>query len=185
MKQTQQGNGMVITIVIISVIAVGIIGYLIYDNNQKQAQAEAEIAAAQQKAAQAEAEAKQAEAEAKAKEKEAMQKADNVKDQVATAKAELVQQIESNSNATCQEKIAQAEALIPELDDYADLLKEIEKTEDDNPEQAIEKCREIHEGLSKNECEDKVEKFIEGNEDLQAEIEAEIEELNAFIAQGC
>jgi type II secretory pathway component PulJ len=184
-QKTKQGNGMMIAIIIVAVVAVGIIGYLIYDNNQKQAAAEAQIAAAQQQAAQAEAEAKQAEAEAQQKAKQTEQQIEGVKNQIEATTTQLAQQIEADTTATCAQKVAEAEALIPKLDDYSDILKELEKAEDDDPEAAIEKCREIHEGLSKNECEDKVEKFIEGNEDLQDEIETEIEELNAIIAAGC
>jgi len=184
-KKTKQGNGMMIAIIVVAVVAVAIIGYLIYDKNQTQAAAEAQIAAAQQKAAQAEAAAQQAEAAAQQKAMQTEQQIEGAKNQIETATTQLAQQIEADATATCAQKVAEAEALIPKLDDYSDILKEIEKTEDDNPEQAIAKCREIHEDLSKNECEDKVEKFIEGNEDLQAEIETEIEELNAIITAGC
>lgn len=180
-NKTRQGNTMVIVIIV--VVAIAIIGYLVYDNNQKkQAEAEAQVAVAQQQTEQAQQQAAQVEAEAQAQ-KAATEKA--VDTAQAEAKATASANTAAKASATCEENVANAQKNLPHLEDYAETLEKGGEIIEDNPDAAVAQCRETHEGLSKPECETKIDNFIAGKEDLYAEIEAEIATAEALIAAGC
>jgi SH3 domain protein len=65
----KKGNTMMIALIVVAVAAVGIIGYMIYNNNQQQAAADAQLAAQQAQTEAAQQEAQQAQAQAQAQEK--------------------------------------------------------------------------------------------------------------------
>lgn len=181
-NKTKQGNTMVIVIVV--VVAVAIVGYLIYNNNQqKQAEAEAQIQAAEQQAMAAEKEAMEAQAAAQKAEQEAAE----AQAQVAAKKTAAQETATTNAAATCQENLERAQTNLPKMEDYAKLLENLGEQIDDNPDDAVEKCREIYEdrGLSKNECQIKVDEYVAGKTAVYDDLQTEIEAAEELIAEGC
>lgn len=169
---------MMIALIVVAVAAVGIIGYMIYNNNQQQAAANAQLEAqkAQTEAAQQEAQQvqMQAQAEAEAQEKAIMDAADSAQTQAVV-----------DANATCEENLAKAQKMLPELEAYSDLLKALGEEIDSNPDEAIEKCRELNEGLSKNECDTKVNNYVDGKTEVYDELQLQIKAAEDVIAAGC
>lgn len=181
-NKTKQGNTMVIVIIV--VVAVAIIGYLIYDNNQKkQAEADAQVQQAQQQQMAAEKQAADTEAAAMAQQKEAEDTVANAQAEVAAGQAAA----QETAEATCEEELATATKLLPGLQEYSDLLKNIGEDINDDPDKAVEKCREIYadRGLSKNECQIKVDDFVAGKTAVYDELQVEIAATEATIAAGC
>ncbi|MEA3322961.1 MAG: hypothetical protein U9Q12_01955 [Patescibacteria group bacterium] len=178
---TKQGNGMVIALIVLAVAAVGIIGYMMYNNNQQQAAADAELAAQQAQTQAAQKEAADATATVEAQEKAITDATESAQAQAEVAAQKAV----VDANATCEENLASAQKSLPELKDYSDLLEALGEEIDDNPDKAIEKCREINEGLSKNECDIKVNNFVDGKTEVYDELQLQIKATEDVIAAGC
>jgi len=178
---TKKGNAMMITLIIVAVAAIGIIGYMLYSNNQAQQAADAQLTAqkAQTEAAQKEAQ--------EAKKQQAAQEAavDTAKIEIAASIEAAARQTVIDATATCEENLATTQKNLPALEDYADLLEKGGEIIEENPDEAIEQCRTTHEGLSKGECDTKVNNFVAGKEDLYKEIQAEITVSEEIIAAGC
>ncbi len=182
---TKKGNAMMIALIVVAVAAVGIIGYMIYNNNQQQAAADAQLAAQQAQTQAAQQEAQQAQAQQVAQEAAVNTAVDTAQTEAVSAQATAQANAAAGAAATCEENLAKAQKDLPNLEDYAELLEKGGELIEDNPDEAIEQCRITHEGLSKGECETKVDNFVAGKEDLYAETEAEIETAEATIAAGC
>lgn len=185
-NKTKRGNTMIIVIVV--VVAVAIIGYLIYDNNQKkQAESDAQVQQAQQQQMAAEKQAADTEKAAMEQQAKTEQAVTDAQAEVAAVQAEAQETATVNAAATCEEELETATKLLPGLEDYSDLLENIGEEIDDNPDKAVEKCREIYEdrGLSKNECQIKVDDYVKGKTAVYDELQAEIKTTEATIAAGC
>jgi Tfp pilus assembly protein PilV len=173
MTNFKKGNSTVI-MVVIGVIVVGIIGYLIYQNNQNKAESEARA----QQAIQAQQEAETAKAKAEAEAEAAKKAANEVVDQAQSEKDEIV-------SATCEERLMQAKKDLPKLQAYSDSLEELGKEVDDDKDAAIQACRELNDGLSKNECDVKVDDYIAGKTEVYTEVQSKIKAMETTIAAGC
>lgn len=179
--KTKKGNAMMITLIVVAVAAIGIIGYLMYSNNQQKATAAAQLAAQEAETEAAQKESREAQAQMQAQEKAIADATDSAQTQLEEAAKQTV----VDANATCEENLAAAQKSLPELEEYSDLLKSLGEEIDDNPEKAIEKCREINDGLSKNECDMKVNNYVDGKTEVYDELQLQIKATEDVITEGC
>jgi len=111
------------------------------------------------------------------------QEIDAMKNTAEQGKAELEDATGELVTQTCTQKLKLANTQLDLLQKHTEALEDLDKQVDKSPEFAVETCRNLNPGLSKPECDTRVNDFVEGKKVEYDEIQTEIEKVEAEIIE--